>query len=135
MIRRPPRSTLFPYTTLFRSLPPHGQDLALPPGMQVRVIHDGVALDGGAAEAAHADGIGIADGHGDSGVRLDVLQLPGEQDARSHVDALAVVEGYQRVGHQPPLVVKAGRPPTERAAEKSTIRFGRPPHRSPSFLG
>src|SRR6266511_3505316 len=24
MIRRPPRSTLFPYTTLFRSLEPHG---------------------------------------------------------------------------------------------------------------
>src|SRR5687768_17838519 len=23
MIRQPPRSTLFPYTTLFRSLPPH----------------------------------------------------------------------------------------------------------------
>src|SRR2546427_4970483 len=23
MIRRPPRSTLFPYTTLFRSFPPH----------------------------------------------------------------------------------------------------------------
>src|SRR2546430_7424916 len=27
MIRRPPRSTLFPYTTLFRS---HGQELELP---------------------------------------------------------------------------------------------------------
>src|SRR5258708_22684467 len=26
MIRRPPRSTLFPYTTLFRSLPDHGRD-------------------------------------------------------------------------------------------------------------
>src|SRR5256885_10445521 len=25
MIRRPPRSTLFPYTTLFRSAPPHDQ--------------------------------------------------------------------------------------------------------------
>src|SRR2546426_12059459 len=25
MIRRPPRSTLFPYTTLFRSLPPAGR--------------------------------------------------------------------------------------------------------------
>src|SRR5260221_10838753 len=25
MIRRPPRSTLFPYTTLFRSLPPLGR--------------------------------------------------------------------------------------------------------------
>src|SRR3989449_6256206 len=30
MIRRPPRSTLFPYTTLFRSLEPI--DLALPAG-------------------------------------------------------------------------------------------------------
>src|SRR2546425_7613254 len=34
MIRRPPRSTLFPYTTLFRSLapllPPAGQDGATP---------------------------------------------------------------------------------------------------------
>src|SRR2546430_11827106 len=26
MIRRPPRSTLFPYTTLFRSAPPNGLD-------------------------------------------------------------------------------------------------------------
>src|SRR3712207_8841367 len=31
MIRRPPRSTLFPYTTLFRSGPPHGLR-APPPG-------------------------------------------------------------------------------------------------------
>src|SRR2546422_7201047 len=32
MIRRPPRSTLFPYTTLFRS---HGEDLqVLPSGME-----------------------------------------------------------------------------------------------------
>src|SRR3712207_8126353 len=29
MIRRPPRSTLFPYTTLFRSYARHGYDLAL----------------------------------------------------------------------------------------------------------
>src|SRR5437762_10470943 len=28
MIRRPPRSTLFPYTTLFRSLPQHGRQAA-----------------------------------------------------------------------------------------------------------
>src|SRR5437667_11599622 len=31
MIRRPPRSTLFPYTTLFRSLASSGMELALPP--------------------------------------------------------------------------------------------------------
>src|SRR5437764_10648078 len=33
MIRRPPRSTLFPYTTLFRSLhPPQDAHLAIAPG-------------------------------------------------------------------------------------------------------
>src|SRR2546422_6071795 len=31
MIRRPPRSTLFPYTTLFRSLGAAGRDLARAP--------------------------------------------------------------------------------------------------------
>src|SRR2546430_10155967 len=30
MIRRPPRSTLFPYTTLFRSRGPHSQNSRLP---------------------------------------------------------------------------------------------------------
>src|SRR3712207_7547139 len=49
MIRRPPRSTLFPYTTLFRSLEQHAEDrdgvvptgragvrLALRPGLHAR---------------------------------------------------------------------------------------------------
>src|SRR2546429_219133 len=31
MIRRPPRSTLFPYTTLFRSLQPHGDGIVVGP--------------------------------------------------------------------------------------------------------
>src|SRR5258707_5173286 len=31
MIRRPPRSTLFPYTTLFRSVPRESRDRPLPP--------------------------------------------------------------------------------------------------------
>src|SRR5215217_2801075 len=35
MIRRPPRSTLFPYTTLFRSLPRHGDR-----GRFGRLLHD-----------------------------------------------------------------------------------------------
>src|SRR3712207_8021532 len=46
MIRRPPRSTLFPYTTLFRSLrlppPPHDRSR--------------FAVDGRPAAAAHAGG-------------------------------------------------------------------------------
>src|SRR2546422_6565083 len=40
MIRRPPRSTLFPYTTLFRSQPPEFWDqyrTDFPPGEHVRV--------------------------------------------------------------------------------------------------
>src|SRR2546430_5827416 len=38
MIRRPPRSTLFPYTTLFRSL----RALRLAHGLEDRRAHDGV---------------------------------------------------------------------------------------------
>src|SRR3712207_6988442 len=42
MIRRPPRSTLFPYTTLFRSKPINRQGVWLPPAD---------AFSGGAARA------------------------------------------------------------------------------------
>src|SRR3712207_6993636 len=45
MIRRPPRSTLFPYTTLFRSPPPQVRDDVVPrlgDGGQVRVGDRGV---------------------------------------------------------------------------------------------
>src|SRR5687767_15962984 len=40
-IRRPPRSTLFPYTTLFRSLPPpaHGRGRALLPAGRAPRAH------------------------------------------------------------------------------------------------
>src|SRR2546426_4297279 len=51
MIRRPPRSTLFPYTTLFRSLGPAGElgELrrrrdALAPGARVHEHHHACAL-------------------------------------------------------------------------------------------
>src|SRR3712207_6572044 len=42
MIRRPPRSTLFPYTTLFRSLDPHRHPAAVDGHHQTR---DGVGVD------------------------------------------------------------------------------------------
>src|SRR5258708_24673178 len=58
MIRRPPRSTLFPYTTLFRS-----DDL-------VDALDEGVVVE-------HAAGAG-ADAHGDDPFRVDhlVVDLP-----------------------------------------------------------
>src|SRR5690348_17892297 len=55
MIRRPPRSTLFPYTTLFRShalLPPQRLHLLLDPGVEV-ADHRLHALDLLAVEVDH----------------------------------------------------------------------------------
>src|SRR2546429_2976673 len=58
MIRRPPRSTLFPYTTLFRSRPrvlvTVHEDL-LRPAHHVRVGHDAPAFDNETRTAAAAD--------------------------------------------------------------------------------
>src|SRR3712207_8312735 len=39
MIRRPPRSTLFPYTTLFRSLDPLGEEHEPPQRRAVGPVH------------------------------------------------------------------------------------------------
>src|SRR2546422_6683664 len=47
MIRRPPRSTLFPYTTLFRSLDPEARE---------QPVRDGVGVGGRAEAPAHALG-------------------------------------------------------------------------------
>src|SRR5690554_7274913 len=59
MIRRPPRSTLFPYTTLFRSL---------------RVLEERMAvLEGGAAAVAFASGMAAI-----SSVLLSLLK-PGNE--------------------------------------------------------
>src|SRR2546422_10914450 len=41
MIRRPPRSTLFPYTTLFRSILKQGQYRPVPVEKQVAIIFAG----------------------------------------------------------------------------------------------
>src|SRR2546426_7306500 len=53
MIRRPPRSTLFPYTTLFRSLQ------ALPEALQLRMA--GVTVDTADSAAAALDRIAARD--------------------------------------------------------------------------
>src|SRR5438876_5695264 len=50
MIPRPPRSTLFPYTTLFRSLQAHGGDLEVVAQSEAR---DGAATQLLGAEAQH----------------------------------------------------------------------------------
>src|SRR5256885_10019856 len=45
MIRRPPRSTLFPYTTLFRSPSPHARELVVAYISSARLLYEADALD------------------------------------------------------------------------------------------
>src|SRR3712207_7365662 len=54
MIRRPPRSTLFPYTTLFRSLA-HDQHLLALPDLGIGLLHDDVALGVGDLQVAEGE--------------------------------------------------------------------------------
>src|SRR5687768_18163576 len=61
MIRRPPRSTLFPYTTLFRSARGGARRAALPaPGQSARGDRGGARAGGGGEglrpDARHDDG-------------------------------------------------------------------------------
>src|SRR3712207_9022594 len=66
MIRRPPRSTLFPYTTLFRSIDHEDEDRrSEPTGQRVRIpaLYQPVARVCGRAAAQPADarrGVGVA---------------------------------------------------------------------------
>src|SRR5438067_6404452 len=69
MIRRPPRSTLFPYTTLFRSLPFHsaGFSLARRPDPSPAVVTGSTGPVGrilcGQLKIYHAQTVGIANQH------------------------------------------------------------------------
>src|SRR5260370_630408 len=64
MIRRPPRSTLFPYTTLFRSIDPSGW--AFITDAMSRVL-----LPEGTAPSAYIPGVDIAGGRDRKSTRLN----------------------------------------------------------------
>src|SRR2546426_9778817 len=109
MIRRPPRSTLFPYTTLFRSLPACGNALGFDeicarqiealarPGDLV-VLHSTSGESPNvvrAAQAARAKGVRVVallgEGGGEArGVVDDCLVIPADETARIQELHLAV---------------------------------------------
>src|SRR3712207_8224034 len=62
MIRRPPRSTLFPYTTLFRSVE-EGEADALGPEEVGQLLLDAEEPPGGGQVADVLVGVGVADHH------------------------------------------------------------------------
>src|SRR3712207_7199015 len=71
MIRRPPRSTLFPYTTLFRSDDPGGAaDVAEPVGVRV-LLHRADQLRAVVAQRGEA-GVEVVDGEHDAAQAEDV---------------------------------------------------------------
>src|SRR5256885_12987282 len=76
MIRRPPRSTLFPYTTLFRSLTPRGR-LAYGPvtTADVAPLFDADFLNGG----SHALSLGATEA---------IPWLKGQQRSEEHTSEL-----------------------------------------------
>src|SRR3989454_2760315 len=98
MIRRPPRSTLFPYTTLFRSAVGHDRDGVLLDRQRVRLL--GVLVDGH-ADPRHTRRVG----NGEVVTGLDAhlapdLDLPAqvhEERTVRHVDDLHPLHRTDRV--------------------------------------
>src|SRR2546430_11513148 len=89
MIRRPPRSTLFPYTTLFRSLQPLGAVVATGTRFLVRDAVPTELVEGHARRGHEPDGIGRAADRGEPRVAalvvLDQLRRLLLQIGRAHV--------------------------------------------------
>src|SRR3712207_8170245 len=90
MIRRPPRSTLFPYTTLFRSGGHRGDRL-----VERAVQGDaGIGLQRGAEDVHRLALVGPLGQRGDDlvgGAALDQRVDPGDELGEPEVSALAVV--------------------------------------------
>src|SRR2546430_17444519 len=96
MIRRPPRSTLFPYTTLFRSLTRRKQQVAVYRDVVLRIGADVGRDQGGMArlrEVPHLQPVEVA---------LDDV-VPGEGDIRvqeAEVARIGVVRERGRLGRR-----------------------------------
>src|SRR5687768_9427941 len=101
MIRRPPRSTLFPYTTLFRSLERHRVHEVIVVAVLIQVLHlalvERLALDRvlgsepvirqqTAADIAHLDANETAEVAG-----RDMLDVEDAEEVLAHLDQHALL--------------------------------------------
>src|SRR2546430_17280861 len=100
MIRRPPRSTLFPYTTLFRSKAPASAGLAagtpmIDPGIQACVA----CADMPCAHACQTGAL-VPPADGWAGVHLGILELEPERCITFHGVPCGVCARACPVGEQ-----------------------------------
>src|SRR2546422_9239457 len=110
MIRRPPRSTLFPYTTLFRSELVRGEvDRDLLPGPRrdlPELVVGGVGIErvarGELSRERLADADRVGPGGGD-GARLRLLSQRAEAAVPLRLDRLGAVCGAPRGANRLPL--------------------------------
>src|SRR3712207_9056999 len=96
MIRRPPRSTLFPYTTLFRSLGP-GADRVLGVDRRLELVGrrpDGQVDPGAQASALRREVRGGAEGDFDRAV-LPAGAAEGERDAQRSEEHTSELQSRQ----------------------------------------
>src|SRR3712207_9578662 len=83
MIRRPPRSTLFPYTTLFRSSGPASAETVQHALHRADLLEAAARADGDAGERV------LGHGHGQPGrVAQDEVEVAEERAAAREHDAL-----------------------------------------------
>src|SRR5260221_11809367 len=98
MIRRPPRSTLFPYTTLFRSIGGRVVDRIMGGVDPVAVGRAGqggagIVADNRGAELIHRLREGDGGGHGVAGVGIRDLAVAVVERNREHGGVLGVDRG------------------------------------------
>src|SRR2546425_11174753 len=118
MIRRPPRSTLFPYTTLFRSVPVRTRRVRREGAIIAREDLSNTAVRTRGTEASPAR-------HAARCVR--------SADSAGNCASPSRGRGRPRAPRRPPAVERRGRPPREHANRGSrTVKHGgarRPPGR------
>src|SRR2546422_5943617 len=90
MIRRPPRSTLFPYTTLFRSRPAHRRG-----GGRSHQRHHENGRDRAAARELPAAGAGVRTG--EAGVPVRSEEHTSELQSRLHLVCRLLLEKKKKV--------------------------------------
>src|SRR3712207_7942880 len=95
MIRRPPRSTLFPYTTLFRSRREHAPDLRENPLGRPHVLQDRIALDTLELPVAKREGVGVGgDIHARDGEQVEI-HVPLDRPARRSEEHTSELQSRQ----------------------------------------